>query len=65
MNVHHFSKGKINLKYMDGLVELSDKYRKDFKRIWTTCYKINTNYIYVRLLREIWAFKKKVFRENY
>ena len=65
VNVHHFSKGKINLKYMDGLVELSDKYRKDFKRIWTTCYKINTNYIYVRLLREIWAFKKKVFRENY
>ena len=43
---HHYSYGKINKKYVLGLIKLSNNYRPYFKYIWTTCYKVSTSYIY-------------------
>lgn len=60
LQVHHSSKGNISLAYMNGLVRLADEYRKDLKYIWTTCYKVKTNYIYIRTLRGIWIINRKL-----
>lgn len=53
--IHHFSKGTISLGYMKNLRRLCDVYRNDFKYIWTTCYKVRTNKIYINLLVWIWT----------
>lgn len=63
--VHHLSKGKISLSYMDGLVKLSDRYSKDFKYIWTTCYKVKCSKGYCRLLRVVWLINRKIRRKGY
>lgn len=62
--VHHLSSGKISLNYMNDLVNLADRYRKKFKYIWTTCYKVRTNYLYVRVLRIAWKFNRKIRRRE-
>lgn len=62
--IHHLSKGKINLYYMNGLVKLADEYRENFKYIWTTCYKVNTDYYTIRLLRFIWIMNRKIKRRQ-
>ena len=62
--IHHLSKGKINLSYMNGLVKIADKYRKNFKYIWTTCYKVRNNYLYVRVLRILWILNRKMRRRE-
>ena len=64
IQIHHFSKGKINLSYMNGLIKIADKYRKNFKYIWTTCYKVRNNYFYVRVLRMAWILNRKIRRRE-
>ena len=53
--VHHFSPGRISRSYMKGLIRIADYYRKDFGYIWTTCYKVPTSYLYVRVLYILWV----------
>lgn len=56
--VHHFSWGHISLGYMMNLKELCKTYRKDFKYIWTTCYKVRTNSIYINTLVALWVTQR-------
>lgn len=58
--LHHFSLGKISLGYMNNLKRLCNVYRNDFKYIWTTCYKVKTNRIYINLLYGIWCLNRKI-----
>lgn len=59
--LHHFSMGKISLKYMLNLKKLCAEYRSDFEYIWTTCYKVRTNRLYINLLFTVW-FLNRVLR---
>lgn len=65
LQVHHSSRGKINLKYMDGLIKLASCYRNNFRYIWTTCYKVRCNPIYCKALRLIWITNRKIRRKEY
>lgn len=65
IQIHHLSRGTISLKYMDGLVKLTDKYRKSFKFIWTTCYKVPANRVLVRALRFAWKLNRIIRKQNY
>lgn len=56
--VHHFSKGTISLEYMKNLKRLCEVYRRDFKYIWTTCYKVRTNWIYINALVAAWVINR-------
>ena len=56
--LHHFSMGTITLGYMRNLKKLCGVYRKDFKYIWTTCYKVRTNYAYIQLLYLAWVVNR-------
>lgn len=58
VKLHHFSKGKISLGYMINLKKLCRYYRRDFKYIWTTCYKVRTGIIYINLLFYLWLLKR-------
>lgn len=60
IQVHHFSNGIISISYMNGLLKLADRYRKSFKYIWTTCYKVRTAWLYVRILKLIWIINRKI-----
>lgn len=62
--VHHFSKGSISLGYMHNLRNLCQAYRKDFKYIWTTCYKVRTNRIYINCLVYLWKMNRIVRRKR-
>lgn len=57
---HHFSGGKINLQYMKNILRIADHYKKNFKYIWTTCYKIRSNYLYTRSLYVLWVLNRLV-----
>lgn len=61
--VHHFSYGKISLSYMLNLKKLCKFYRDSFKYIWTTCYKVKTNPIYINTLIFIWTVNRIVKRK--
>lgn len=65
IKVHHYSPGKISLKYMDGLIKLADHYHGNYKYIWTTCYKIKSNPLTCRLLRNAWLINRIVRRKGY
>lgn len=56
--IHHFSKGTISLGYMKNLKRLCKSYRKDFKYIWTTCYKVRTNVVYINCLVFAWYINR-------
>ena len=56
--IHHFSRGIISLSYMVGLKRLCRIYRRDFKYIWTTCYKVRTNFLYINCLVWAWIFNR-------
>lgn len=58
--IHHSSYGNITYSYMNNLKHLCKQYRKDFKYIWTTCYKVRTNSIYINLLVFIWVLNRKI-----
>lgn len=58
--IHHFSMGTISLRYMQNLKRLCKVYRKDFKYIWTTCYKVYTNPVYMEGLYLAWVFNRWV-----
>lgn len=63
--IHHLSKGTINLKYMDGLIKLANKYNKDFQYIWTTCYKVRSSTLYCVALRNLWLLNRMIRRKEY
>lgn len=56
--LHHFSKGIITISYMMGLKKLCKHYRKEFKYIWTTCYKVRTNALYINALVSAWSINR-------
>ncbi len=58
--LHHFSKGTISLGYMNNLKRLCEVYRNDFKYIWTTCYKVRTNWFYINALYFAWCLNRKI-----
>lgn len=58
--IHHFSMGTISLGYMRNLKKLCSVYRKDFKYIWTTCYKVRTNKLYINGLYALWCLNRKL-----
>ena len=62
--IHHFSYGNITYSYMDNLRRICRKYRKEFKYIWTTCYKVKTNPIYINILVFIWVLNRKIRRRS-
>jgi len=63
-HIHHFSRGTISLGYMKNLKLLCKVYRKNFKYIWTTCYKVRTNPVYINSLVAIWTFNRIVKRRR-
>jgi len=63
IQVHHFSYGNITKSYMKGLIRMADKYRYKFRYIWTTCYKVSSSWIYIRVLYFIWTLNRK-FRKK-
>ena len=63
IELHHFSWGRIDLHYMKNLLRISDCYKADFKYIWTTCYKIRSNYLYTRALFLLWAVHRWLKRD--
>lgn len=58
--IHHFSRGKISLGYMKNLKTLCKVYRKDFKYIWTTCYKVRTNPVFINGLYAAWVTNRLI-----
>lgn len=60
IQLHHFSMGTISLDYMRNLKQLCKFYRKDFKYIWTTCYKVRTNAIYINTLVSLWHLNRLI-----
>lgn len=58
--MHHFSRGVISLGYMNNLRQLCKVYRRDFKYIWTTCYKVRTNRLYINMLYTAWCLNRKI-----
>lgn len=60
IQLHHFSMGKISIGYMSNLKRLCKVYRNSFRYIWTTCYKVYTNPIYINTLIWIWIFNRKL-----
>ena len=62
IEIHHFSQGRISKEYMDNLRCLCDEYRDSFKYIWTTCYKVRTNWLYINFLRWAWIFNRMIKR---
>lgn len=64
IQLHHYSYGTISLSYMKGLKALCNEYREDFKYIWTTCYKVKTNRLYINLLILLWCLNRIVRRKS-
>ena len=62
VQLHHFSRGRISRSYMKGLIRLADRYRKSHRYIWTTCYKVPSSWLYVRLLYVLWAVNRTLRR---
>ena len=58
--LHHFSMGTISLGYMDNLKRLCSTYRSSFKYVWTTCYKVRTNWFYINGLYILWYLNRKL-----
>lgn len=56
--LHHYSTGKISLGYMKNLKLLCKKYHRHFKFIWTTCYKVRTNWLYINILYYAWIINR-------
>ena len=57
-HIHHFSMGTISLGYMKNLKLLCKEYRADFQYIWTTCYKVRTNPLYMNSLYALWVLNR-------
>ena len=65
VQMHHFSFGTISLSYMNGLKKLCGIYRKNFKYIWTTCYKVKTSRWYINSLVFLWLMNRKLRGRNF
>lgn len=65
LEVHHLSSGKINLKYMDGLIALANSYEGKIKYIWTTCYKVRCSVKICKTLRFLWLLNRRLRRREY
>ena len=64
VQIHHSSLGHISQDYMRTLKRLCKAYRRDFKRIWTTCYKVRTNPIYIDTLIMAWKLNRIIRRKS-
>ena len=64
IQMHHFSYGTISKAYMDGLKKMCVEYRRDFKYIWTTCYKVKTNPLYMNILLFLWITNRKLRKKK-
>lgn len=64
IEIHHFSKGRINLLYMKNFLKIADFYRDDFKYIWTTCYKMKNTFIYTRFIFFCWIVNRVIRRKD-
>lgn len=64
VQIHHSSLGHISQAYMRTLKRLCKAYRRDFKRIWTTCYKVRTNPIYINTLITVWKLNRIIRRKS-
>lgn len=62
IQIHHFSHGRISIGYMKCLKSLVKYYHKDFKYIWTTCFKIPASPIFLELLYIVWYCNRKLRR---
>lgn len=60
IQLHHYSLGTINISYMLNLKKLCNTYRRDFKYIWTTCYKVKTHPLYINGLIALWVIHRKI-----
>ena len=60
IQIHHYSNGTISIKYWIGLLKIADTYRKHFKYIWTTCYKVRSSKLYTRVLFALWYLHRKI-----
>ncbi len=58
VQIHHYSNGKISKEYMRCLKRVACEYRKDFKYIWTTAYKVRSSKIYVNALVTLWGLNR-------
>lgn len=63
IQIHHYSNGKISIGYMRGLLKLADFYRGSFGYIWTCCYKVRTDWLYIRGLYVIWCTHRIIMRK--
>ena len=64
IQLHHFSMGRITISYMDNLRKLCRVCRKDFKYIWTICYKVRTNALYINGLCLAWIINRIIRRKK-
>ena len=62
--IHHSSYGHISISYMKTLEHLCYIYKNDFKYIWTTCYKVRTNRVYIELLVSLWTLNRIIRRKS-
>ena len=60
IELHHYSWGNISDSYMKELKLLCKKYRSTHKYIWTTCYKVQTNALYINSLVLVWKLKRRL-----
>ncbi len=60
IQIHHFSRGKISIDYMQCLRDIGRKYSHDFKYIWTTCYKVPSNQFILWMLYTLWCFNRMI-----
>ena len=62
IQIHHFSYGRISIGYMRGLQKIVKAYHKDFKYVWTTCFKVPASPLYMKILFYIWYCNRKLRR---
>lgn len=60
IQLHHFSWGRITRNYMRCLFKLSKAYKKRYKYIWTTCYKVKNSRIILRMRYMMWYINRKI-----
>lgn len=64
IQMHHFSFGRITISYFNNLRTLCNKYRKSNRLIWTTCYKVYTNPLYINFLILVWSMNRILRRKG-
>lgn len=60
IQLHHFSYGHISDSYMNNMKLICRRYHKDFKYVWTTCYKVRTHPLYINILVFAWKLNRRI-----